>query len=112
MTIKCRLSFSNEAARHGPAAGVTPVLTPLNPFPKSLLVFVHKYSLGSSYMSLPLHSYWLLLTISLTIGSYIAMHANLPISAAVDLLFLCDNPWGLAKFVLSRPRARAYLFIS
>jgi hypothetical protein len=40
-TIKCKLSFSNDAAKHGPAAGVTPVLRPLNPLPSNLLVLVH-----------------------------------------------------------------------
>ena len=33
-------------------------------------------------------------------------------SAAVDLLFLWLRPWGFAKFVDSRPKALAYLFIS
>lgn len=45
---KCRLSFSKEAAKQGPAAGVTPVLVPLKPFPSSLFVLVHENSRGSS----------------------------------------------------------------
>lgn len=40
-TTKCKLSFSNEAAKQGPAAGVTPVFNPLNPLPSNLLVLVH-----------------------------------------------------------------------
>jgi len=39
-TTKCKLSFSKLAAKHGPAAGVTPVFTPLKPFPNNLFVFV------------------------------------------------------------------------
>lgn len=45
-------------------------------------------------------------------GSYMAMQDSFPTSAAVDLLFLWDSPCGFAKFVLSKPSARAYLFIS
>jgi hypothetical protein len=45
---KCRVSFSKLAARQGPAAGVTPVLRPLKPFPSNLLVLVHVNSLYSS----------------------------------------------------------------
>jgi len=45
---RCKLSFSKEAAKQGPAAGVTPVFTPLKPLPKSLFVLVQLNSLGSS----------------------------------------------------------------
>jgi hypothetical protein len=38
-TIKCNESFSKLADKQGPAAGVTPVLHPLKPFPSSLFVF-------------------------------------------------------------------------
>jgi hypothetical protein len=41
MIIRCKLSFSNDAARQGPAAGVMPVFSPLKPLPSSLLVLLH-----------------------------------------------------------------------
>ncbi len=110
--IRCKLSFSNEAAKHGPAAGVMPVFKPLKPLPSSLFVLLHQNSRGSSWMSRPTHVQLLLITISRTRGSCIAMQASFPISAAVDLLFLCDSPVGLAQLVDSSPRALAYLFIS
>lgn len=109
---RCKLSFSKDAARHGPAAGVTPVFTPLKPFPRSLFVLVHQNSLVSSWRSRPVHEQCFWMTISRTRGSCITMHASFPMSAAVDLLFLCERPCGFAQFVDSRPSARAYLFIS
>lgn len=110
--IKCRLSFSKLEATQGPAAGVHPGFTPLNPLLSNEFPLFQMNSLGWSYWSRPMHSYLTLLQTSLMIGSYIEIQDNFPISAAVDLLFVLPRPCAFAKLVDSRPKARAYLFIS
>lgn len=103
----------NIEVRQGPADGVTPVFTPMNPSThNSLFVFCH---LTVRLWLNILLNIWVLcyffITIYLKNGFDIAKHVSLAMSVLVEYAFSFISPWEFAKWVFFSCSSCALLFM-
>ena len=103
----------NRVERQGPADGVTPVLTPMNPLsPNSLLVFSQVMVLVCPKVLLYiLQLNEIFPTIYLNVECYIVNLVSTATSRAQEYAFSFISPCVLAKCVFFKPKCFASLFI-
>ena len=99
--------------KQGPAEGVTPVFTPMNPsFFNSLFVLTHFIDLVWLYVRLNiLHENYFFATIYAKSGFFMAMYVRIEMSVAVEYAFSFIKPCAFINFVFFNFRADASRFI-